>query len=216
MVETFLLVLAALFPIVNPPGTALVFLSMTSRATAAERHTLARHVAINSFFVMAGAFLLGALVLKFYGISLPVLRVAGGLIVAAAGWRLLNEGNPKDADAAPTDGQYSDLAFYPLTLPLTTGPGTITVLVSLGFSRGVSIDYSQEARFVVAGLAATVVMAAFVYVCFAFSDRLEKILGRGGTDIAVRLSAFILFCLGAQIVWSGVSELIRSVTVPAG
>jgi multiple antibiotic resistance protein len=217
MVETFLLVLAALFPIVNPPGTALVFLSMTARASHAERRLLARRVAINSFFVMAVAFLLGALVLKFYGISIPVLRVAGGLIVAISGWKLLNEGNPKGEDAAQTGGkiEYSGLAFYPLTLPLTTGPGTIAVLISLGFSRGVYIDFSQEARFVAAGLAATIAMAAFIYVCFAFSDRIERILGRGGTDIAVRLSAFILFCLGAQIVWSGASELIRSVMVPA-
>ena len=214
MLETFLLVLAALFPIVNPLGTALVFLSMTSRATHAERRSLSRRVAVNSFCVMAGAFLLGALVLKFYGISIPVLRVAGGLIVAVAGWKLLNEGNPKDTDdAAQTKGkvEYAGLAFYPLTLPLTTGPGTISVLISLGFSRGVSIDFSREAQFVVAGLAATIVMAIGIYVCFAFSDRIEKLLGRAGTDIAVRLSAFILFCLGTQILWSGASELLRSV-----
>lgn len=220
MVETFLLVLAALFPIVNPLGTALVFLSMTSRASKDERRSLSRRVAINSFFVMAGAFLLGALVLKFYGISIPVLRVAGGLIVAVAGWKLLNDGNPKEEDAQHTKGkvEYSGLAFYPLTLPLTTGPGTITVLISLGFSRGVSIDFSQEAQFVIAGLAATIAMAVAIYACFAFSDRVEKILGRGGTDIAVRLSAFILFCLGTQILWSGASELLRSVwaTAPAG
>ncbi len=148
MLETFLLVLAALFPIVNPLGTALVFLSMTSRASLAERRSLSRRVAINSFCVMAGAFLLGALVLKFYGISIPVLRVAGGLIVAVAGWKLLNEGNRKEEDAAPAKGkvEYAGLAFYPLTLPLTTGPGTISVLISLGFSRGVSIDFSQDRR----------------------------------------------------------------------
>jgi len=217
MLETFLLVLAALFPIVNPLGTALVFLSMTSRASLAERRSLSRRVAINSFCVMAGAFLLGALVLKFYGISIPVLRVAGGLIVAVAGWKLLNEGNRKEEDAAPAKGkvEYAGLAFYPLTLPLTTGPGTISVLISLGFSRGVSIDFSQEARFVVAGLAATIVMAVGIYVCFAFSDRIEKLLGRAGTDIAVRLSAFILFCLGTQILWSGASELLKSVLAPA-
>jgi len=217
MIETFLLVLAALFPIVNPLGTALVFLSMTSRASHAERRSLSRRVAINSFFVMAGAFLLGALVLKFYGISIPVLRVAGGLIVAVAGWKLLNEGNAKDQDDAAQSKvkiEYAGLAFYPLTLPLTTGPGTITVLISLGFSRGVSIDFSQEARFVVAGLAATIVMAVGIYVCFAFSDRIEKLLGRAGTDIAVRLSAFILFCLGTQILWSGASELLKSVMAP--
>src|SRR5215831_5701037 len=93
--ETFLLVLAALFPVINPPGAALVFLSMTKYASANTRRLLARRVAANAFFVMAGSLLLGAFILKIYGISVPVLRVAGGLIVATAGWNLLNEGTRK-------------------------------------------------------------------------------------------------------------------------
>jgi multiple antibiotic resistance protein len=101
-VETFLLVLAALFPVVNPPGAALAFLSMTKRASVATRRALARRVAINSFFVMAASLLVGAFVLKIYGISVPVLRVAGGLIVATSGWKLLNEGSTKTLDETPT------------------------------------------------------------------------------------------------------------------
>jgi multiple antibiotic resistance protein len=214
-VETFLLVLAALFSVVNPPGTALVFLSMTKHASVAARRSLARRVAVNAFFVMAGSLLVGAVILKFYGISVPVLRVAGGMIVAAAGWTLLNEGTQKTSDDASADGNrptdYSGQAFYPLTLPLTTGPGTIAVMISLGLSRSPYSDNAHTFQFIVASLLAAVVMAAGIYFCFAYSDRVERLLGRSGTDIAVRLSAFILFCLGIQIIWTGASDLLLGV-----
>jgi multiple antibiotic resistance protein len=212
--ETFLIVLAALFSVVNPPGTALVFLSMTKYASIAERKSLARRVARNAFFVMTGSLLLGALILKLYGISVPVLRVAGGIIVAAAGWKLLNEGTQNEVGASLTEGQrtdYTSQAFYPLTLPLTTGPGTVAVMISLGLSRSAYSDFTEDFRFFVASLLATVVMAAAIYVCFAYSDRVERLLGRSGTNIAVRLSAFILFCLGIQIIWTGASDLLGSI-----
>lgn len=215
--ETFLLVLAALFPVVNPPGTALVFLSMTKYASVDARRLLARRIALNAFFVMAGSLLVGALILKMYGISVPVLRVAGGLVVANAGWTLLNEGNQKETEAPPnedTQTDYASQAFYPLTLPLTTGPGTIAVMISLGLSRSAYSDYAQDLQFLLASLVAVVVMALAIYVCFANSDRVERLLGRGGTDIAVRLSAFILFCLGIQIIWTGASDLLGNMLAP--
>jgi len=216
--ETFLLVLAALFSVINPPGTALVFLSMTKYASSATRRALARRVASNSFFVMTGSLLIGALILKIYGISVPVLRVAGGFVVAASGWKLLNEGMPTTTADAPAQSQrvdYTNLAFYPLTLPLTTGPGTIAVMISLGISRSAYSNYAEDFQFFVASLLAAVVMAAAIYVCFAYSDRVERMLGSSGTDIAVRLSAFILFCLGIQIIWTGASDLLASVHLQA-
>jgi multiple antibiotic resistance protein len=216
--ETFLLVLAALFPVINPPGTALVFLSMTKYASANTRRLLARRVAVNAFFVMAGSLLLGAFILKIYGISVPVLRVAGGLLVAAAGWNLLNAGPQTATDEPPAEGgptDYTSQAFYPLTLPLTTGPGTIAVMISLGLSRSAYSDYAQDLQFVAASLLAAIVIAAMIYGCFAYSDRIERLLGRGGTDITARLSAFILFCLGIQIIWTGASDLLETVFSPA-
>ena len=211
--ETFLLVLAALFSVINPPGTSLVFLSMTKYASIATRRSLARRVALNSFFVMTGSLLIGALVLKLYGISVPVLRVAGGLVVASSGWKLLNEGTRSETEATATDQRvdYSGQAFYPLTLPLTTGPGTIAVMISLGLSRSAYSDYTEDVRFFLASLFATVVMAAAINVCFAYSDRVERLLGSSGTDIAARLSAFILFCLGIQIIWTGANDLLGSI-----
>lgn len=211
--ETFLLVLAALFSVINPPGTALVFLSMTKHASVATRRWLARRVALNSFLVMMGSLLIGALVLKLYGISVPVLRVAGGLIVAASGWKLLHEGTLTATGATAEDQRvdYSGQAFYPMTLPLTTGPGTIAVMISLGLSRSPYSDRTEDVHFFLASLLATVVIAAGIYVCFAYSDRVERLLGSSGTDIAARLSAFILFCLGIQIIWTGASDLLASV-----
>jgi multiple antibiotic resistance protein len=212
--NTFLLVLAAIFPVVNPPGSALVFLGLTRRSTPETRRLLAWRVARNSFFVLFCSLLLGALILKFYGISIPVLRVAGGLIVAAAGWKLLSEGSHKELEASTENVPRADLldqAFYPLTLPLTTGPGTIAVVISLGLTKASYTSSTDEILFILASLLAVVVIAATIYLCFAYADRIQRLLGPAGTDIAVRLSAFILFCLGVQILWSGGSELLKSV-----
>jgi multiple antibiotic resistance protein len=212
--NTFLLVLAAIFPVVNPPGSALVFLGLTRGVTPETRRILAWRVARNSFFVLVCSLLLGALILEFYGISIPVLRVAGGFIVAVAGWKLLGEGSQKELDASAGVVSRTDpleQAFYPLTLPLTTGPGTIAVVISLGLSKASYVNSTDEILFVLATLSAVVVIAATIFLCFAYADRIQRLLGPGGTDIAVRLSAFILFCLGVQILWSGGSELLRSV-----
>jgi multiple antibiotic resistance protein len=202
--NTFLLVLAAIFPVVNPPGSALVFLGLTHGVNPEIRRVIAWRVARNSFFVLVGAFLLGALILEFYGISIPVLRVSGGLIVAGGGWKLLSDGSQKELDAS-ADGVSRtnplDHAFYPLTLPLTTGPGTIAVVISLGLSRASCTNSTDDLLFVIESLLAVVVIAITIFFCFAYADRVQRL----------RLSAFILFCLGIQILWSGGSELLRSV-----
>lgn len=212
--NTFLLALAAIFPVVNPPGAALIFLGLTQDTPPKVRDILAWRIARNSFFVLICALLLGALILQFYGISVPILRVAGGIIVAVAGWKLLNEGSHKDAAAEASeasDAKILNQAFYPLTLPLTTGPGTISVVISLGLSNGFSAKLMDSLIFVIACLLAIVVVSLIIYLCFKYAHRLQNLLGHGGTDIAVRLFAFILFCLGIQIFWSGASELLRSV-----
>lgn len=211
--NTFLLALAAIFPVVNPPGAALIFLGLTQDATPETRKILARRIARNSFFVLICALLLGALILQFYGISIPILRVAGGIIVALAGWKLLNEGSTKGAAKkaiADSDAEILNQAFYPLTLPLTTGPGTISVVISLGLSNGFQVKLTDSLVFVAACLLAIIVISLIIYVCFLYADRVQALLGHGGTDIAVRLFAFILFCLGIQIFWSGASVLLRS------
>ncbi len=104
-----------------------------------------------------------------------------------------------------------DQAFYPLTLPLTTGPGSMAVVISIGLSEATISSPCRQDHIVVASVVAIAVLALTILLCFTYADRIQRILGQGGTDIAVRLSAFILFCLGLQILWSGGSDLLRSV-----
>lgn len=122
-INAFLLVYAGLFPIVNPVGSAPIFLALTSRNSAVVRHGLVRRVAINSFILLAGSLFVGAHVLVFFGITLPVVRIAGGLAVASFGWRLLRDGVEPAQSASHVDESGPIDAFYPLTMPLTVGRG---------------------------------------------------------------------------------------------
>ena len=134
-VNSILLVFAGLFPIVNPVGNAPIFLTLTRHCSMGERHSLAGKVAINSFILLTGSLFLGSYALEFFGITLPVLRIAGGLVVTAFGWKLLHAGdNPDERDGGGHPSTDLD-AFYPLTMPLTIGPGSISVAVALGSQR---------------------------------------------------------------------------------
>jgi len=205
-VNTFLLVYAALFPIVNPFGSAPLFLGLTEGYNDVERGRIARQIAINSFLLLLGSMFIGSHVLEFFGVSLPIVRVAGGLVVTTFGWKLLNSASLPDEGHASQHTDDPD-TFYPLTMPLTVGPGSISVAITLGSQRPAT---SEPEQFVLASTAATaslVAMALTVYLCYRFAPRLVAALGRGGTNVVVRLSAFILVCIGIQILWNGVKDL---------
>lgn len=209
--NSFLLVYAALFSIVNPVSGAPVFLSLTRRFSRRVRYRLARSVALNGFLLLLGSLFVGSHVLEFFGLTLPVVRVAGGLVVTAAGWTLLNqETDSRPATAAETAGSEEPDAFYPLTLPLTVGPGSITVAITLGSQRPQSSGLADLALVASGAVVGILAIACTIYVCYRFADRLEDVLGRTGTNVMLRLSAFILVCIGIQIGWAGVSALIAS------
>jgi multiple antibiotic resistance protein len=208
--NAFLLVYAGLFPIVNPIGSAPIFLRLTQPYAGPQRHSLARGVGVNSFVLLLGSLFIGSHVLVFFGITLPIVRIAGGLVVAAFGWRLLhaNEDSEDLRSAAENTPGVSIDAFYPLTMPLTVGPGSISVAIALGSQRPAGSDDVTQlvalAGGAVAGLAA---IAITIYVCFRFAGNLVAVLGARGTSVVMRLSAFILFCIGIQIVWNGYLSL---------
>jgi multiple antibiotic resistance protein len=207
-VNTLLLAYAALFPVVNPVGSAPLFLGMTSACSDMERRTLARQVARNSFFLLAGSLFIGSHVLGFFGISLPVVRVAGGLVVAAFGWKLLNsEALPDATSAAESSAKSIPDSFYPLTLPLTTGPGSISVAITLGSQRPRVVSLEHLAVIGSAALGGIFLIVVSIYLCYRYAQRLVAMLGHGGTSVVVRLSAFIMVCIGIHILWSGWSEL---------
>jgi multiple antibiotic resistance protein len=214
----FLLVFAAAFPIVNPAGSALIFLDITQHLSRAARERLARSIAVYSFLVLTASLYVGGYLLAFFGISIPVLRVAGGLVVTAAGWRFLQQQDeasdvPDDAQNGqrPSSYNFMSKAFYPLTMPITTGPGTISVMIALGTSQPTTGQLLERIVSIVASVAANATIALIIYVFFAFADRASRLLGNSVTQVMMRLSAFILFCIGIQITWTGAEALLKSV-----
>jgi multiple antibiotic resistance protein len=202
--DTVLLTYAALFPIVNPVGSAPIFLGLTHGHTDQERNGLAWRVAINSFFLLLGSLLLGSHVLEFFGISLPVVRIGGGLVVTAFGWQLLNSGVSADGGAAAASVTPKPLdTFYPFTMPLTVGPGSISTAIALGSQRPNLAGLPQLAILAAAAVTGLVAIAATIYLCYRFAEDTVARLGPGGTNVVVRLSAFILLCIGIQIIWTG-------------
>ena len=213
LVEIFnaaLLIYVGLFPIVNPLGGTPVFLGLTASCTEAERDSLARHVAINSALLLAGSMFIGSHVLVFFGITLPAVRIAGGLVVIAFGWRLLQSGVDPDAERAKGAAASPTMdSFYPLTMPLTVGPGSISVAIALGTQWPAGpLEVSRLAELAGSAIAGIVAIALTVYVCYRYGERTIGFLGRSGTNVVVRLSAFILLCIGIQIIWAGYEALV--------
>jgi multiple antibiotic resistance protein len=213
--KSFLFTFAALLPILNPAATAPIFLGLTDGASKATRAILARRIARNMVVLMFGSMVVGSYVLDFFGISLPIVRVGGGLIVAAMAWRLLNASHTTvdsrtELAEAFTPEMARRQAFYPLTFPISCGPGSIAAAITVGVSLAdTQLAYSL-ANLAGGGLA-LLSIGVILFLAFRYAQRLLKPLGEAGTLIFLRLSAFILFCLGVQIVWNGVSELLLSV-----
>lgn len=205
----FLLVYAGLFPIVDPVAGAPIFLLLTRHLARTERHALAGQVALNSFFLLLGSLFLGSYVLEFFGIGLPALRIAGGLVVTALGWKLLHAGGPGEDQRSAAESERALDAFYPLTMPLTVGPGSISVAITLGTQQPTPLpDVTRAGLLIAAAIAGLVAMAVTIYLCYRFAERIVAVLGPRGTDIMVRLSAFILLCIGIQILLTGVGGVI--------
>jgi multiple antibiotic resistance protein len=216
--DAFLLAFPALLSIVNPLGGAIIFNEITAGRTHRDRLNLARRVGFNSALVMLVSLWAGSYILNFFGISLNALRLAGGAVVAARAFQMLNAPEEheerKQAQAAEataqvtanaeTDDTSEDLsgfAFFPLTLPFTTGPGTIAVAVALGSQHPV---YGSPLVLFFGGLSlAAIAMALLIWLSYATADRLGALLGPTGRRVVSRLAAFILLGIGVQIMLSG-------------
>jgi multiple antibiotic resistance protein len=211
IIKSILLIVSALFPIVNPLGGSPVYLALTAGYTESDRLLLARKVAVNSLILLLASFLVGAHVLAFFGISIPVVQVGGGIIVVANGWALLQrKDEPDRSPSMQRRANRADLfrnAFYPLTLPLTVGPGSISVALTLGANE--PREFRASVLAIVAAVVGIVLIAVSIYLCYGFADRLAAVIGENGMSIVLRLSAFLLVCIGVQIVWNGLSALVR-------
>ena len=206
---------AALLPIIDPFAGAPIYLAMTSELTPLERTRMAKLVALNSFVLLIASILVGAYVLDFFGVSIPAVQVAGGIVVCALAWSLLNgPATPEVSDSVrrPTHDSITQRAFYPLTMPLTVGPGSISVAITLGANppRGLRAVLTTTIGHVIG----VMITAVVIYLCYRYADRLVRRLGKTGTNIMIRLTAFILLAIGTQITWNGARAMLDGVLHP--
>jgi len=208
-----LLVIGALFPIVNPIGNTPIFLSLTRGLSTKGRAALARMIAFNGLILIVVSIFIGTHILAFFGISLPVVQVGGGLVVISTGWTLLREPDRDDPDEKGAnkecnEADYARQAFYPLTLPLTVGPGSISVAIAVGANRPEGSEWHWP---LIAGmLLGSLVIAATIYWSYRFAERIGRTLGESAMNVIIRLSSFILVCIGVQILWNGASTLLKT------
>ena len=200
------LTIATLMPLINPAGTAPIFLSLTNGETDHTRAVLSRRIARNTLITLDAALVGGSWVLVLFGLSLAEIRIAGGVLVIATAWHLMRTDQRPDAaivalSRVETAEPLAHSSFYPLTFPVTIGPGSLSITVTLGTGAGTAPVASLLGA--IAGIA---VVSLAVYLCYRFSARAARMLGAAGTLVLLRMSAFILLAVGVKILGDGLVE----------
>jgi multiple antibiotic resistance protein len=213
----FALGFSALLPLVNPIGSAILLVGIVGTVPLSLYRMLARRIAINVIIFFAIIELGGAAVLRFFGISLPIVQISGGLVIASIGWSLLNqqENRPNaekmQAETAVDDevtDSLAEKAFYPLTFPLTVGPGCLVVTLTL--SAQAAQRTIPDTLISHAGIfLSAICMGILVYICYANAPRITHSIAPTTAHGILRVIAFILLCIGVQIAWSGVKALLQ-------
>jgi multiple antibiotic resistance protein len=216
----FALGFSALLPLINPLGSALIFLGLVGHAPIDTYRALARRIAINTVIFFAVIELIGSSLLGFFGISLPIMQVSGGIVIAMIGWSLLNQKDSAPsqdktdaADAAApaiTKSEINSLqekAFYPFTFPITAGPGCIVIMLTLSV-HATQPTVTQTVLAHVGLFIAAIVLSGGIYFCYAYAPKIARTISPSTAHGILRVVAFILFCIGVQIAWNGLSSLL--------
>ena len=210
----------ALLPVVNPLGSALVFLGLVGVVPPEIYRSLARRIAINTVLFFAVIELIGSAILSFFGISLPIVQLAGGFVLAAMGWSLLNEKDSQttvakanvevESNAQAKNDSLEQGTFYPLTFPVTAGPGCIVVMLTLSAhaSKGA---FSNTVQAHAGLLLAVIVLSGLIYVSYAYAPQITRRISPSTAHGILRVVAFILVCIGVQIAWNGADTLLSTV-----
>jgi multiple antibiotic resistance protein len=216
LIKFFALAFSALLPLVNPLGSALLLFAVVGNAPERVFRALARRIAIRTTLFLLVVELVGSGLLEFFGISLPVVQVAGGLVLASMGWSLLNqkdtETNPNRAEVEQADfGSVEEKVFYPLTFPLTVGPGCIVVTLTLSAHASVARGVLEDVMAHVGISLAVVVLSLIVYLSYRYAPKITERISAQTAHGILRIVAFVLLCIGVQITWNGVEALLKTV-----
>ncbi len=210
----FLVAFPSLFTIVDPLGNAIIISQMTARRSQSERLALARAVAFFTLILLMGSLWVGSYLLDFFGVTIGALRIAGGLVIAVTGWQMLNAPEPAEAPPTPAGIEahatkpppISDIAFFPITLPFTAGPGAIAAEITFGAAR----PAGDESHYMAGISAATIVVVLLVWVLYGYGGSVNRVLGRSGSRVLMRLIALIVLAIGVQLVGAGLRELLMA------
>lgn len=207
-INVFIFTITALFPLLNPIDIAPVFIQMTRRFPPHRRRRIALLVSVYSFVLLVGALLAGSLVLHAFELSIPAVQIAGGLVVFHAAWRMLNaEPKLEDEAEATAESHEPDIAFFPLTVPLTTDPGSLAITIALsGLLKQKTVE--ATVMYYAAAIAGLLVLTSFIYLVYRYAHQIFGRLGPAGTTVITKLFAFLLLAVGVNVVWDGLRELI--------
>jgi multiple antibiotic resistance protein len=218
--KSFVLAFSALLPLVNPLGSALIFLGLVGPEPISVYRSLSRKIAVNTVLFFAVVQLIGSTILSFFGISLPIVQLSGGLVIASIGWSTLNQtdtnSNSEKKQMAeelkdePVTNTLEEKAFYPFTFPITAGPGCIVVMLTLS-ARTAQPTLSGTIIAHLGIFLAAAILSLLVYVCYSRAPRIASAVSSTTAHGILRVMAFILVCIGVQIAWNGLSALLTIV-----
>ncbi len=214
LVGAILLILGAVLPVVNPLGDAPIFLRMTPGCDEATRALLAGRIAFYSFFFLLVSLLFGSFVLAVFGLSIPVVQVAGGAVVCALAWKVLGDASkPVDVklDAPQSRLIAMGRAITPLTLPMTIDAGAISVAITVGAFHANS--FKNTVIQVFAAVIGSAIIALCILLTYRYANRVSGKIGHTGMMVLVRLSAFMMLCIGVGISWDGIKSLLAQVGI---
>jgi multiple antibiotic resistance protein len=208
----------ALFPVVNPVGSAFIVNPYLSNLNESDKKKAVKKITLYAFCICSVSLFAGHYILELFGISIPVIQLAGGIMICKMGWEFLSANNNKQDEVSKDETasinvseykQLEDKLFYPITFPVTTGAGTMSVLFTLSAHSSAN-DLKNYLFNTGAILLAIVVMCILVYVFYLNTKRIINYLGESGEKILNRITSFLIFCVGLQIAVSGIIALVQS------
>jgi multiple antibiotic resistance protein len=201
--------LLAILPIVNPLGAVPLVMTVAAHLPAAERLRQIRRACVYTFVMMAGFLLAGGVIMSFFGISVPGMRIAGGMIVASLGFQMLFPSAPLPSRELEREtGHKADIAFTPLAMPGLAGAGTFAVIMSLSSQASARLGFDRVLDFT-AVLLAIVIVALLCFATLRAAERLHRVLGPTGMIALTRLTGFLMVCIGVQFIIDGLTAILR-------
>ncbi|ACE84002.1 MarC family NAAT transporter [Cellvibrio japonicus] len=197
--ELAIATVVALLPIINPFSTAPMFLAITEGDTEAERQEQARKAVIYMICILVAFLIGGSFIMQFFGLSLPGLRIAGGILVAGVGMRMLYpKDEPEQTKAEHQESKRKrDVSFTPLAMPSLAGPGAISVTIGL-------TSLATNWLHFLAIIAGILLVAVIVYITLRLSTRLVGVLGVNGLHAMTKIMGFLILCVGVQFIVNGI------------